>query len=81
MYLVNLSQGELCRAPKKKGQAEAKIESEDIVNIFKGKSDPEIRPIRFYPMFLREYIRDKPLFYEHNQMIRWGAPEAVLFNR
>ena len=37
---------EAVRGPKKKkGEAEMKIESTDIVNIFKEKSDPEIMEV------------------------------------
>lgn len=34
------------RGPKKKGQVQAKIESTDIVNIFKDREDPQPRDIK-----------------------------------
>lgn len=52
------------RGPKKKGQAEAKIESNDIINIFKDKPDPEPREINQYPLFVQEMSVDMLSIHE-----------------
>ena len=45
---------DLVRGPKKKkGEAETKIESTDIVNIFKERTDPVLRDVREYPIFVQ----------------------------
>ena len=43
------------RGPKKKkADTESKIESTDIVNIFKERVDPQIKDIREYPLYVQE---------------------------
>jgi len=43
------------RGPKKKkGGEEAKIESTDIINIFKDRTDPVITEIDEYPIYVQE---------------------------
>jgi hypothetical protein len=45
---------ELVRGPKKKkGDTEAKVESTDIINIFKDRTDPVITNIRDYPLYVQ----------------------------
>lgn len=41
------------RGPKKKKEAELKIESNDIVNIFKNREDPEPQHIKEYPLYVQ----------------------------
>lgn len=49
---------ELVRGPKKKkGESVAKIESTDIVNIFKEREDPQISDIKNYPIYVQELSR------------------------
>lgn len=44
----------MMRGPKKKGgQAEIKIESTDIINIFKDRQDPEPVDIKEYPIYVQ----------------------------
>lgn len=47
------TQQALARGPKKKGQAEIKIESTDIINIFKDREDPEPLHIKTYPIYVQ----------------------------
>lgn len=54
------------RGPKKKkGESEAKIESTDIINIFKERADPQIKDIREYPIYVQELSYGNNTCHEH----------------
>ena len=69
---------EAVRGPKKKkGEVETKIESTDIVNIFKDRTDPEPRPIQEYPIYVQEISRGAYSVHEYYYGIQTNNPHRV----
>jgi hypothetical protein len=58
------------RGPKKKKDSEVRIESTDIVNIFKDRADPEITDIREYPVYVQELSRGTFSIHEYYQGVQ-----------
>lgn len=66
------------RGPKKKkGESEAKIESTDIVNIFKDRADPVIKDIREYPIYVQELSFGGHTIHEFVRGIEHDLPSYV----
>jgi hypothetical protein len=69
---------EAVRGPKKKkGETESKIESTDIVNIFKERADPAIRDIREYPLYVQELSFGGHTVHEFVKGIEHNLPSYV----
>ena len=67
------------RGPKKKGgQAEVKIESTDIINIFKDREDPEPVEITQYPIYVQEMGKGDLSIHELLYGTQLAIPGLVL---